>query len=143
WEPSVNAARIGVSVKDGVAALGGHVPSYAEKWAAERAAKRVHGVKAVANEIDVMLPGGSRRTDEDIAAAALNALRSSILVPADRIKVTVDHGWLAIDGEVEWQYQKNAAENSVSYLLGVKGVTDLIRVKPSVCPGDLKARIDE
>ena len=89
WEPSVNAAHIGVSVKDGIVTLTGHVPSYAEKYAAERAAKRVYGVKAVANELDVKLPGSSQRTDEDIAAAAVNALKSNLAVPADKIKVTV------------------------------------------------------
>src|SRR3954451_12802506 len=89
WDPSVDAVHIGVSVKDGVVTLTGHVPSYAEKYAAERAAKRVGGVRAVANELDVKLPEGGRRTDEDIAAAAVNALKSNTLVPADKIKVTV------------------------------------------------------
>ena len=107
WEPSVNAAHIGVSVKDGIVTLSGHVPSYAEKYAAERAAKRVHGVKAVANELDVKLPGSSRRTDEDIAAAAVSALKSNLSVPADKIKVTVSKGWVKLEGEVEWQYQKD------------------------------------
>src|SRR3954447_4649810 len=122
WEPSVDAAHIGVSVKDGVVTLSGHVSSYAEKYAAERAAKRVHGVKAVANELDVKLPGSSRRTDEDIAMAAVSALRSNSSVPADNIKVTVRDGWITLDGTVEWQYQKLAAENAVRYLPGVKGV---------------------
>jgi osmotically-inducible protein OsmY len=101
WEPSVNAAHIGVSVKDGIVTLSGHVPSYAEKFAAERAAKRVYGVKAVVNEIEIKLPGSSQRSDEDIAAAAVNALRSDILVPADKIKVTVSKGWVTLEGEVE------------------------------------------
>src|ERR1700759_51624 len=115
WEPSVDAAHIGVSVKNGVVTLSGHVSSYAEKYAAERAAKRVYGVKAVANELDVKLPGSSRRTDEDIAAAAVGALRSNLAVPADKIKVTVSSGWVTLEGEVEWQYQKMAAENAVRY----------------------------
>src|SRR3954452_21774717 len=134
WEPSVDAAHIGVSVKDGVVTLNGHVSSYAEKYAAERAAKRVHGVKAVANELDVKLPGSSRRTDEDIAAAAVNALKSNLSVPHDKIKVTARNGWVTPEGEVEWQFQKNAAESAVRYLPGVTGVSNLIMVKPRVSP---------
>src|SRR3954453_7946960 len=104
WEPSVDAAHIGVSVKDGVVTLNGHVPSFAEKYAAERAAKRVYGVRAVANEIDVKLPSSSQRTDEDIARSCVNALQANISVPRDRIKVTVNKGWVKLEGEVEWQY---------------------------------------
>ncbi len=103
WEPSVNAAQIGVSAKDGVVTLTGQISSYAEKYSAEKAAKRVHGVRAVANEIDVNLPGSSQRTDQDIAIACVNALKSNISVPADKIKVTVNRGWVTLEGEVEWQ----------------------------------------
>src|ERR1700704_3174059 len=106
WEPSVTAAHIGVSVKDGIVTLTGHVPSYAEKYAAEKAAKRVHGVKAVANELDVKLPGSSQRTDEDIAAAAVRALKANVSVPADKIKVIVNKGWVTLEGEAEWNYQR-------------------------------------
>ena len=105
WEPTVDEAHIGVSVKNGVVTLTGHVPSYAEKFGAERTAKRVHGVKAVANELEVKLPGSSRRTDEDIAAAVVRALEADLSVPADKIKVTVSNGWVKLEGEVEWQYQ--------------------------------------
>src|SRR3954469_18432161 len=129
WEPSVNAAHIGVSVKDGVVTLTGHVPAYAEKYAAERAAKRVEGVRAVANELDVKLPEGSRRTDEDIAAAAVNALRWNILVPADNIKVTVSKGLVTLEGEVNWQFQRAAADRAVRDLPGVVGVSNYIVVK--------------
>ena len=139
----MNAAHIGVSVKDGIVTLSGHVPSYAEKYAAERAAKRVYGVRAVANELDVKLPGSSQRTDEDIAAAAVNALKSNVSVPADKIKVTVSKGWVTLEGEVEWQYQKDAAENAVRYLPGVIGVSNLITVKPRVSPTELKAKIED
>lgn len=142
WEPSVEAAHIGVAVKDGVVTLTGHVPSYAEKWAAEKAAKRVYGVKAVANELDVKLPGSSTRTDEDIAIACVQALKSNILVPDDRIKVIVNGGWVELEGEVEWNYEKNAAENSVRYLTGVKGVTNMIKVKPRISASELKAKIE-
>ena len=143
WEPSVDAAHIGVSVNDGIVTLSGHVSSYAEKYAAERAAKRVYGVKAVVNEIDVKLPGTSQRTDADIAAAAVNALKSNISVPADKIKVTVSKGWVKLEGEVEWQYQKDAAERAVRYLAGVTGVSNLITVKPHVSPIELKSKIED
>jgi len=143
WEPSVDAAHIGVSVKDGVVTLSGYVSSYAEKYAAERAAKRVHGVKAIANELEVRLPGSSQRTDVDIAAAAVRALESNLSVPADKIKVTVSKGWVKLEGEVEWQYQKIAAENSVRYLPGVTGVSNLITVKPRVSPTEVKSKIEE
>jgi osmotically-inducible protein OsmY len=143
WEPSVNAAHIGVSVKDGIVTLTGHVPSYAEKYAAEKAAKRVHGVMAVANELDVKLPGSSQRTDEDIAAACVNALKSNIVVPANKIKVIVNKGWVTLEGEVEWQYQKNAAESAVRNLTGVTGVSNYITVKPRVSPSELRSKIEE
>jgi osmotically-inducible protein OsmY len=139
----VDAAHIGVSVKDGVVTLSGYVSSYAEKYAAERAAKRVHGVKAIANELEVRLPGSSQRTDVDIAAAAVRALESNLSVPADKIKVTVSKGWVKLEGEVEWQYQKIAAENSVRYLPGVTGVSNLITVKPRVSPTEVKSKIEE
>ena len=143
WEPSVNAAHIGVSVNDGVVTLSGHVSSYWEKYAAERASKRVYGVKAVANELDVKLPGSSQRTDSDIAAAAVNALKSNFSVPPDNIKVTVSKGWIKLEGEVEWQYQREAAERAVRYLTGVVGVSNLITVKPTASPTELKAKIED
>ena len=142
WEPTVDEAHIGVSVKNGVVTLTGHVPSYAEKFAAERAAKRVHGVKAVANELDVKLPGSSRRTDEDIAAAVVRALEADLSVPADKIKVTVSNGWVKLEGEVEWQYQKMAADHAVRYLTGVIGVSNQITVKPRVSPSEIKSKIE-
>jgi osmotically-inducible protein OsmY len=131
WEPSVNAAHIGVAVKDGIVTLTGHVASYAQKYAAERAAKRVFGVRAVANELDVKLPGSSRRTDEDIAAAAVSALKSNLSIPSDQIKVVVSDGVVKLEGEMEWQFQKDAAARAVRYLPGVIGVTNLITVKPA------------
>src|SRR5258706_9159516 len=143
WEPSVNAAHIGVSVKDGVVTLSGHVPSYAEKYGAELAAKRVYGVKAVANELEVKLPGSSKRSDEAIAVAAVKALQSNLLVPADKIKVTVRNAWVTLEGEVDWQYQKEAAERTLRYLTGVAGVTDVITIKPRVTPAEVKSKIEE
>jgi len=143
WEPTVDAAHIGVAVKDGVVTLSGHVPSYAEKYAAERAAKRVHGVKAVANEIDVKLPGSSQLSDADIAAEVVNALKANYYVPDDKIKVTVSKGWVTLEGEVEWNHQKIAAENAVRDLAGVKGLSNLITVKPRVSPSELKSKIED
>jgi osmotically-inducible protein OsmY len=143
WDPSVEAAHVGVAVNDGVVTLTGHVPSYADKWAAEKAAKRVYGVKAVANELNVRLPGSSQRTDEDIAVSAVNALRANISVPAEQIKVIVENGWVTLEGEVDWQFQKDAAESAVRYLPGVTGVTNLVTVKPRVSPNELKQKIEE
>jgi osmotically-inducible protein OsmY len=142
WEPSVNAAHIGVTVNDGVVTLTGHVPSYAEKHAAEKAAKRVYGVKAVADELDVKLTGSLQRTDEDIAAACVNALESNYSVPNQKVKVIVDKGWVRLEGEVEWQYQREAAMAAVRYLRGVRGVSDTITVKPQVSLGDVKNKIE-
>lgn len=141
WEPSVNGAHIGVSVEGGIVTLTGHVSSYVEKYAAERAARRVHGVGGIANEIDVKLPDSSKRTDQDNALAAAAALASTTQVPAERIKITVENGWVRLEGEVEWQYQKEAAESAVRALPGVIGVSNRVRVKPAVNPTDLKSRI--
>ena len=143
WEPSINAAHIGVSVKDGIVTLSGHVDSYWERFMAERAANRVRGVKAIANEIEVVLPGISRRSDEDIAAAVVKALQSHLGVPEEKIKVTVSKGWVKLEGEVEWGYQKDDAERAVRSLSGVTGVSNLITVKPRVAPTELKAKIEE
>jgi osmotically-inducible protein OsmY len=143
WEPSVNAAHIGVSVSDGVVTLTGHVPSFAEKYAAEKGAKRVYGIKAVANELDVKLKSSSKRTDGDIAAACVKALKDNETVPDQRIKVLVDSGWVTLEGEVEWQYQKDTALASIRYLTGVAGVTNCIRIKPRVSPADVKTMIEQ
>jgi osmotically-inducible protein OsmY len=126
-----------------VVTLTGFVETYAKKYAAERAAKRVYGVKAVANDIEVKLPIGSERPDPDIARAAVLALEARVTVPADRIKVTVRNGWVILEGDVDWQFQKEAAESAVRYISGVKGVTNLIQVKPKVSPENIKAQIQE
>jgi osmotically-inducible protein OsmY len=143
WEPLVKSTEIGVSVKDGIVTLSGYVDSYTKRYYAERAAKRVYGVKAVVNELEVKLPSSGERTDEDIARAAVRALEDRVTVPHDRIKVTVHDGWITLEGEVEWQYQREAAESAVRYLTGVKGVTNLILVKPRVSPTDVRAKIEE
>ena len=144
WEPSIkSAAAIGVRVKDGIVTLTGPVESYAEKLAGERAALRVMGVKAVANDLEVRLPSSSERTDEDIAKAASNALDWTSGIPRDKIKVTVDKGWVTLKGAVDWQYQRTAAEDAVRYLWGVKGVINLIEVQPGVNKTVVKQKIEE
>lgn len=141
WEPSVNEAHIGVTAKDGVVTLTGHVPSFAEKSGAEKAAKRVYGVKAVADELDVKLVGSAKRSDEDIAQACVSALKHNSSVPDEKIKVVVNSGRVTLEGEVEWQYQREAAMNAVRYLTGVTGVSNQITVKARVSPKDVKDKI--
>ena len=143
WEPQVKSTEIGVAVKDGIVTLAGSVDSYTKRYDAERAAKRVAGVKAVVNDLEVHLPTSSERTDEDIAHAAVRALESHISVPRDRIKVTVSGGWITLEGDVEWQYQRQAAEAAVRNLLGVKGVINLITIKPRVSPSEIRFKIEE
>jgi len=143
WEPRIDAAHIGVAAKDGVVTLSGSVPSYGEKYEAVRAAKRVYGVKAVVDEIEVKLPGSSERTDTDIAEAAVRALKSNLSVPHDKIKVTVREGWLTLEGQVDWQYQKEAAEKAIRDITGAVGVSNLITVKPRVTASDVKSKIEE
>jgi osmotically-inducible protein OsmY len=143
WDARVQPNEVGVAVKDGVVTLTGWLDSYTKKWAAEEAARRVRGVKAVANDIEVRLPGSSERTDADIAAAAVRALEWDALVPADKIKATVSKGWVTLEGEVEWQYQREAAERDVRRLVGVKGVSNLIKVVPRTTPSDLKSKIEQ
>ncbi|OLB08160.1 MAG: ornithine aminotransferase [Candidatus Rokubacteria bacterium 13_2_20CM_69_15_1] len=143
WEPRIDAAHIGVAAKDGVITLSGSVASYGEKHEAVKAAKRVYGVKAVVDEIEVKLPFSSERTDVDIAEAAVRALKNNLSVPADKITVTVREGWITLEGQVEWHHQKAAAESAVRYLVGVKGVSNLIMVKPRVTPTDIKMKIEE
>jgi osmotically-inducible protein OsmY len=129
FEPSVNASDIGVAVKDGIVTLTGRVDSYWEKVAAEDAAARVDGVRAVANELEIRLPISSERTDEDIARAVVNRLTWTITVPKDRIKVKVSNGWVTLEGEVDWQFQKNAAVEALRDLVGIKGVINHIVIK--------------
>lgn len=143
WDPSLDSRNIGVAVKDGVVTLTGTVDGYSAKLSAERATERVHGVRAVVNEIEVRLPGAMERTDADIAEAAVNALKWNTLVPEDRVKVVVDDGWVTLRGEVDWQYQREAAETAVQHIAGVKGVTNLITVKQRARPEDIQRRIEQ
>jgi osmotically-inducible protein OsmY len=142
WEPSVNAAAIGVAVKDGIVTLTGRVPTYVEKMAAARAAARVTGVKAVANELEIGLLPTDQRSDEDIARSVANALAWNTSIPPDRVKAQVSHGWVTLEGTVEWYYQKEAAERAVRPVRGVKGITNSIMVKPTVTAAVVKAQIE-
>ena len=141
WDAQVQPNEIGVSVKDGVVTLTGWVNSYLKRWAAEDAAHRVGGVKAVANDIEVKL--FSERTDADIAEAAIRALQWDASVPAEKIQVTVSKGWVTLKGEVNWNFEKQDAERVIRRLTGVKGVSNLITVKPSTTPSELKKRIED
>ncbi|MEV1330629.1 BON domain-containing protein [Micromonospora costi] len=134
WEPRVRPHEIGVSVSEGVVTLSGRVDSYAKKWAAERAAHRVTRVRAVANDLTVQLPGGAERADPDIAAAVGHALEWDAFVPVEQVQATVSGGWVTLHGEVEWEYQRRAAERSVSRLAGVRGVSNGLTVRPSTRP---------
>src|SRR3989454_11120057 len=134
WDTRVRPNEIGVAVKDGIVTLTGWVDSYLQKMAAENAAHRVHGVQAVANDIEVRLPSSAERTDADLAATVLNALKWDAAVPVDNLDVTVSHGWVTLKGEVDYGFQKRDAERAVERLSGVKGVTNLITVKPHPLP---------
>ena len=143
YEPSVDASDIGVTANDGIVSLTGKVKSYAENYAAVRAAQRVYGVRAVTNEMEVDLPAFHQRDDQDIARAALNALHWDVFVPNDAIKVKVQTGWITLDGSVDYRYQQDAAEYAVRNLTGVKGVTNLITIKsPQVKASDVKTSIE-
>jgi osmotically-inducible protein OsmY len=141
FEPSIDSANIGVAVENGVVTLSGHVGSYAEKIAAERALKRVKGVKAIAQEIEVRYPSQAKRSDDEIAQRALNILKWSVQVPADSIQVKVEKGWVTLSGTVPWQYQRLAAESAVRKLSGVRGFTNLIEIKPHVAASDIQRKI--
>jgi osmotically-inducible protein OsmY len=142
WEPSFDAADIGVTVDNGIVTLRGDVASYAAKSAAERVTLKVYGVKAVANDIDVRLPGEYRRNDSDIAQAAVNALQWNTMLPRDRVSVAVSNGWITLKGNLDWQYQKDVAARSVRDLTGVLGVTNHIAVQSRVKSSDVRDKIE-
>ena len=142
WAPAVNAEHIGVEVIDGIVTLAGNVGSFAEKWPAEEAAQRVAGVKALAVELDVILPGSSKRSDADIARSAENTLEWLILLNKDSVKVMVEDGWITLSGEVDWEYQKQIATGAVRYLMGVRGVSDQIAIKSKRSVSTVKSDIE-
>jgi osmotically-inducible protein OsmY len=141
WEPSVDARKIGVAVEDGIVTLTGEVPSFAEKWNAERAAERVEGVRGIVNKIDVKIVG--EYTDEDIAREAADALRWNLMVPQGKVLPKVENGYITLTGEVNYDFQRRVAERAVRYIPGVKGVINLIQVKPKVEPSNVKGEIEK
>jgi osmotically-inducible protein OsmY len=143
WEPRLAPNEVGVIAKDGIVTLTGWVDSYTKRWAAEDAAHRVKGVKAVANDIEVRLSTVDEKTDQDLAKAVVRALEWDAFIPIDKLDVTVSKGWVTLKGEVEWQYQKQDAERVVRRIQGIKGVSNLILVRPKATPQDLKKKIED
>ena len=142
WDPKISSASdIAVAVKDGVVTLTGFVPSFWEKDAAEKAVKRVYGVRGIANDIEVKLFW--QRTDPEIARDAVHELESHVSIPADRIKVTVKDGWVTLEGTVDWEYQKSLAQSAMKKLKGVSGVTNKIQVTPKASAAEVKSKIEE
>jgi osmotically-inducible protein OsmY len=141
WQPSVKSSDIGVAVTNGIVTLSGTVDNFAEKKAAEKAAQKVAGVRAVVEEIKVNLPSSHKKTDIEIAEAAVNALKWDTLVPDNRIRVKVENAWLTTEGEVDWQFQKNAVKHAVEHIVGIKGISNLVHITPRVDTADLKKDI--
>ncbi|MBS0252711.1 MAG: BON domain-containing protein [Proteobacteria bacterium] len=142
FEPSINSTNIGVSASGGVITLHGHVNSYAEKVAALQAARRVKGVRAIAQEIEVRYPAEIKTSDEEIAKRVLSVLKWHAMIPESHVRVTVQKGWVNLSGELDWQYQKKVVEDEVKKLLGVIGVTNSITVKSPIEAPDIKSKIE-
>jgi osmotically-inducible protein OsmY len=143
FDPDIDATDIGVSVNNGVVALTGFVKSYTEKFDAEAAAKRVAGVLGLANDLEVRLPGGTERPDPDIARDVVAAIKTRLPFTAEHIRAVVKNGWVTLEGQVEWNYQRESAESAVRHIRGIKGVTNLIQLKPQVAPSEIKRKIEE
>lgn len=143
WEPSLNAANIGVGVKQGVVTLMGHVTSYSQKLAAERAVQRVKGVRALAEDLEVRFSGSAPSSDDEIALRAANLIDWDSSIPKGRVKTKVENGYVSLTGDVDWRFQAKRAREHVANLIGVRGVTNRISVKPHVSAGDVKGRIEK
>ena len=143
WDPDLDATDIAVSVSDGVVTLAGFVKNFVDKYEAETAAKRVAGVVAVANDIEVRVPSIDERPDPDIARDAVAALKSQLPLSSEHIKVILKNGWITLEGQVEWQYQRTTAENAVRRIKGFMGVTNSIRLEPKAKPSEIKRKIQE
>jgi len=141
WDPFISISEIGVSVKNGVVTLSGHVDTYSKKLAAEKAAKKVAGVKAVAEDLTVGISPSYRKTDAEIAEAVISALKWHSAVQDEKIKITVEDGTVKLEGEVDWEYQRNNVKTAVENLTGVRSVLDLIMVKPRITPTDIQQKI--
>jgi osmotically-inducible protein OsmY len=143
FEPCLDASKVAVTVKNGVVTLSGSVPNYTTKWAAEKAVKRIHGVMGVAEELTVRSYPDLRHTDRDVAEAARQALEWNVATAEKNIQIKVESGWVTFEGEVEWQHQRQSAHDAVAHLLGVKGVINLLTLRPGVSTDDIHARIEE
>ncbi|AIB13445.1 ornithine aminotransferase (plasmid) [Azospirillum argentinense] len=143
WTPALDPTDIGVAVKNGVVTLTGFVRSYLEKFEAEKAVKRVSGVVGVANDLEVRIPSGEERPDPEIARDAVAAIKSWLPLSWESIKVIVKSAWVTLEGTVEWNYQRESAEKAVRQVRGVKGVTNLITLKPQVAPSEIKQKIEQ
>jgi len=142
WEPFLNAAQIGVAVKDGIVTLSGQVDAYSKKVLAEKTVKKVAGVKAIAEDIQVGISPAYKKTDTEIATAVVNAIKWHTMIPDEKIKVSVEDGNVKLEGEVEWEYQRNQAKTAVENLIGVRFVTNLVAVKPKITPYELQLKIN-
>ena len=143
WDPDIDATDIAVAAKGGVVTLTGYVRSYTQKWQAESDAKRVAGVMGVANDIEVRLPTGGERPDPEIARDAVSALKNELPYSSENMKVLVKNGWVTLEGSAEWNYQRARAEEAVRRTRGIKGVTNLVALKPKVAPSEIKAKIED
>jgi len=142
WEPFLNAAQIGVAVKDGIVTLSGQVDAYSKKVLAEKTVKKVAGVKAIAEDIQVGISPAYKKTDTEIATAVVNAIKWHTMIPDEKIKVSVEDGNVKLEGDVEWEYQRNQAKTAVENLIGVRFVTNLVAVKPKITPYELQLKIN-
>ncbi len=142
WEPSIDAEHIGVTAEDGVVTLTGHVGSYTEKFTAEKAARRVKGVRGIAQEIEIRFPSDKKTADDQIAKRALDIIAWNSTIPKDKVQVKVQGGFVTLSGQVDWQYQRADAEYAVRKLAGIKGLANEIQVKPKVQAIDVKQRIE-
>lgn len=142
WDPAVNSSAVGVVVNDGVVTLTGHLDSYAQKWAVEKALRRLAGVKAIAMELDVRVAPDHVRSDTEIAQAAETALKWHTMVPTDAIRLRVDKGWVTIDGQVDWDFERRAVEATLRHLKGVVGITNDIQLKQTPTPATLAELIE-
>lgn len=143
WDPDIDATDVGVAAKSGVVTLTGFVRSYAQKYEAELAAKRVSGVLGVANDIEVRLPSENQRPDPELAREAVAAIKAELPYAHENIKVVVKSGWATLEGNVEWDYQRTRAERAVRGMKGLKGISNLITLKPRVAPSEVKAKIED
>ncbi|WP_180899846.1 BON domain-containing protein [Martelella soudanensis] len=143
FEPSIDAADIGVAVENGIVTLTGHVPTYTQKTTVEAAVRRIRGVRGIAEQIEVRPRGFHITADDEIARRAVNALEWNEIVPGEKLQVTIQKGWATLTGKVEWQYERDAAMRAIKGLAGITGISNLIEVVPKVSAPDVKKRIED